>query len=630
MDSILPQENQLLDLVLPARAAKAGKPEQLGLLEDILDKRQLEAHFQPILDLKSGEIIGYEGLIRGPVETPLHAPVELFRVAGKHGYALRLERLCRQTVLESFARLGLPHKLFLNVRPQCLALPGLGTTATRELLRRLGLSPERIVIELTENLPFFDFNSVRAALTNYRNLGFNVAIDDLGEGFASFRLWSELRPEYVKADMHFVQGIDSDPLKLQFLKSIQQIADTCRSHIIAEGVETEAELAVVRDLGIPFGQGYLVGRPVASPLQTPPDNVLLILRQREIAVYPETVVLYNNAVTAEKLSIPVAPVRPEVPNDEVFARFERDASLHAIPVVESGVPVGLLTRFAFVEAYARPFRKELFGRKPCRGFMDPNPLVVDKDITIQELSNRLVDADRRFIAEGFVLTERGRYVGLGTGQDLVREITNLQIAAARYANPLTLLPGNVPINEHIERLLRARIGFTACHCDLDHFKPFNDAYGYRRGDDMIQLTGHILFDACDVRRDFLGHIGGDDFILLMQSADWSMRCREALERFDRESARLYAAEDLARGGLLAEDRKGNPVTHPIGALSIGAVVVEAGDYLSHYEVSSAAAEAKRQAKRSPGSSMFVERRRPGVERRSDDTLSLTVTPFVKR
>jgi EAL domain-containing protein (putative c-di-GMP-specific phosphodiesterase class I)/CBS domain-containing protein len=411
MDSILPQEGELLDLVLPARAAKAGKPEQLGLLEDILDKRQLEAHFQPILDLKSGEIIGYEGLIRGPVETPLHAPVELFRVAGKHGYALRLERLCRQTVLESFARLGLPHKLFLNVRPQCLALPGLGTTATRELLRRLGLSPERIVIELTENLPFFDFNSVRAALTNYRNLGFNVAIDDLGEGFASFRLWSELRPEYVKADMHFVQGIDSDPLKLQFLKSIQQIADTCRSHIIAEGVETEAELAVVRDLGIPFGQGYLVGRPVACPVQAPPDNVLLILRQREIAVYPETVVLYNNAITAEKLLIPVAPVRPEVPNDEVFARFERDASLHAIPVVESGAPVGLLTRFAFVEAYARPFRKELFGRKPCRGFMDPNPLVVDKDITIQELSNRLVDADRRFLAEGFVLTERGRYVG---------------------------------------------------------------------------------------------------------------------------------------------------------------------------------------------------------------------------
>jgi diguanylate cyclase (GGDEF)-like protein len=630
MDRTLPLETEPSEPAPSDRITKSGKPEQLGLLEEILDKRQLEAHFQPILDLKSGEILGYEGLIRGPADTPLHRPVELFRAANKHGYALRLERLCRQTVLESFSRQGLAHKLFLNVRPQCLALPGLGTAATRELLKRLGLSPERIVIELTENLPFFDFGSVRAALTNYRNLGFNVAIDDLGEGFASFRLWSELRPEYVKADMHFVQGIDSDPLKLQFLKSIQQIADTCRSHIIAEGVETEAELAVIRDLGIPFGQGYLIGRPSAAPAQAAPDNVLHVLRQQEIAIYPETLILQNNTITAEKLLVVVDPVRPDESNDHVFDRFEKDPALHAIPVVEHDVPVGLLNRFAFIEGYARPFRKELFGRKSCRNFMDTDPLVVDKDITIQELSSRLVDAHSRYLAEGFILTENGRYAGLGTGQDLVREITNLQIAAARYANPLTLLPGNVPINEHIERLLRARIEFVACHCDLDHFKPFNDAYGYRRGDDMIQLTGRILAEACDSRRDFLGHIGGDDFILLMQSADWTARCRAALERFDRESARLYAEEDLQRGGLLAEDRKGNTVTHPISALSIGAVVAEPGDYVSHYEVSSAASEAKRQAKRSTGSSMFVERRRPGLERRYESTLSLTIPPFAKR
>jgi hypothetical protein len=79
-----------------------------------------------------------------------------------------------------------------------------------------------------------------------------------------------------------------------------------------------------------------------------------------------------------------------------------------------------------------------------------------------------------------------------------------------------------------------------------------------------------------------------------------------------DGLRLYAYDDRARGGLLAEDRKGNPVTLPLGALSIGAVVVEPGDYPSHYEVSTAAAEAKRQAKRSSGSSLFVERRRPSL------------------
>jgi diguanylate cyclase (GGDEF)-like protein len=630
MKSTVPASSGLVDPTQPERAGKPGRPEQLGLIEEVIEKRLLEAYFQPILELGSGEVIGFEGLIRGPADTPLRAPVELFRIANKHGFALRLERLCRQTVLESFARLGLPHKLFLNVRPQCLALPGLGTAATRELLRRLGLSPERIVIELTENLPIFDFNSVRAALTSYRNLGFHIAIDDLGEGFASFRLWSELRPEYVKADMHFVQGIDNDPLKLQFLKSIQQIADTCRSHIIAEGIETDAELRVIRDPGIPFGQGNLLGPPAASPAVRPPENVLRILRQREIAVYPETLVLQNTAVTAEKLLIRVDPVGPRTPNGDVYARFALDQSLHAIPVVENGAVLGLLNRHAFIDGYARPFRRELFGRKPCRAFMDPEPLVVEKDITIQELSSRLVDAASRYLSEGFVLTERGRYAGLGTGRDLMREITNLQITAARYANPLTLLPGNVPINEHIERLLRARIAFVACYCDLDHFKPFNDAYGYRRGDDMIQLTGRILLEACDARRDFIGHIGGDDFILLLQSADWACRNHRALERFDQESPRLYASEDLARGGLLAEDRRANPVTHPLCALSIGAVVVEPGDYASHYEVSAAAAEAKRQAKRTTGSSMFVERRRPALEHRSEHALDPSMAPFGRR
>lgn len=113
--------------------------------------------------------------------------MELFRWATKYGHALRLERLRRQTLLETFAGLGLSHNLFLNVRPQCLAPRGLGTAATPELLRRLGLSPERSVIELTESLPIFNFTTVRAALTSYRNMGFSVALDDMGDGFASFR-----------------------------------------------------------------------------------------------------------------------------------------------------------------------------------------------------------------------------------------------------------------------------------------------------------------------------------------------------------------------------------------------------------------------------------------------------------
>jgi diguanylate cyclase (GGDEF)-like protein len=515
-------------------------------------------------------------------------------------------------VVQAFAQLGLPQRLFLNVRPQCLALPGLGTTATRELLRQLDIQPERIVIELTEHLPMFDFSSVRTALTSYRSLGFQVAIDDLGEGFASFRMWSELRPQYVKADMHFVQGIDRDPLKLQFLKSIQQIAEISGSLIIAEGIETAAELEVVRDLGIPYGQGYFIARPAAQPPRQAPDPVLAVLKGPRSELRAELPGLGSLGGGAESLLIPVAPVGPDTACSEVLARFEQDGALHAVPVVHDGTPIGLIERHAFLERFVRPFRKELFGRKACSQLMDASPLIVERDIGIQELSNRLAQGERRHLMEGFVLTERGRYVGLGTGQDLMREITRLQVSAARYANPLTLLPGNVPINEHIDRLLRAGMRFAACHCDLDHFKPFNDAYGYRRGDDVIQLAARILAESCDGSRDFLGHVGGDDFILLLRNSDWGSRCGTAVQRFAAECTHLYSAAELERGGLLAEDRQGRAVLHPLLTLSIGAVVVEPHEYASHHDVSQAAAEAKRQAKRLGGNRVFVERRKAGA------------------
>src|SRR6202022_2619470 len=130
--------------------------------------------------------------------------------------------------------------------------------------------------------------------------------------------------------------------------------------------------------------------------------------------------------------------------------------------------------------------------------------------------------------DGFVLVDAGRYVGLGTAEQLVRSVTEMRIEAARHANPLTFPPGNIPISEHIARLLSARISFTACYCDLNNFKPYNDQYGYWRGDEMIRLAAGVISGSCDARRDFVGHVGGHDFVVLFQSADWDRRCAQIL------------------------------------------------------------------------------------------------------
>ena len=580
----------------------------LARLKEILEQRQLNALFQPIINMQRGEIVGYEGLIRGPSDSPLHSPMNLFKVARAHGLSVEIEHMCRRVVIERFAELGLPGKLFLNVSPEMLLQPRARHGETLGYIQEVGLNPDRVIIELTENQPTYDYDLLREAAKHYRGMGFEIAIDDLGEGFSSLRLWSELRPEYVKIDMHFVQGINQDPVKLQFVRSIQEIAEQSGTVVIAEGIETQTELLLIRDLGIAYGQGYHIARPHATPAASLTTEVAKSLNRNNVAVYPSKNAFENSAVTALRLLRIVPAASPDMTNSEVCDMFNGDPELEVIPVVERSIPVGLITRRDLIDRFARLYSRDLYGKKPCTTFMDSRPLITDKDTSLQELSQIIVAADRHHLSNGFIITDQGRYLGMGTGQDLMREITQMQINAARYANPLTLLPGNVPINEHIDRLLQNGVKFAACYADLDHFKPFNDVYGYRRGDDVIQLTARIIGNHCDPNRDFIGHIGGDDFIILFQSEDWEARCNAVIEEFAGAVPHFFAKEDRERGGYLSEDRRGRKVFHSLISLSLGVVRVDPGQYASHLQIATAASDAKKQAKKIPGNSLFIERR----------------------
>lgn len=587
----------------------AGDDEMRHHLLSILRKKLLFAIFQPIIGMDNGEMLGYEGLIRGPSDSPLHSPVKLFEAAARFGLTDEVESLSRLTVVAAFAAKSLPGKLFMNTSPECLLKPHPDERNTLALLQEIGLSPERIIIELTESSPIYDYRRLREAAVYYQRQGFKIAIDDLGEGFSGLRLWSELRPDFVKIDQHFIQGINQDPIKLQFVKSIQQIAENSASQIIAEGIETRAEFAVVRDLGIAYGQGYFIARPASVPTRVLPHDVAEAVSLTAISVYPQPGGVKQSA-TARKLQSHVAPVAPNDQQESVYNRFARDPDLKSLPVVEAGVPIGLISRYDLIEKFSRPFFRELNSKKPCAALMRTAPIVVEASISIEDLGQKVALAGENYLADGFVVTDGGRYIGMATGYALMREITQLQISAARYANPLTFLPGNVPINQHIDRLLESKAAFHACYCDLDYFKPFNDVYGYRKGDDVIQMMSRILVNACDPERDFVGHIGGDDFILLFQSPDWESRCRDVLATFEREVQWFFDEEIRVRGGFISEDRLGNPVFYPVTSMSIGAVGVEAGAYASHHEIAAAAAEAKKMAKRTPGNTLFIERRKP--------------------
>ena len=580
---------------------------ELDLLRECLRERALGTVFQPIMELRSGRVYGYEALTRGPKGSALEFPDRLFGVARRFGLGPSLERVAARLALERFAGSGVQGKLFVNFSPAALESQALSGEEIVYDLRSLGLSPSQVVIELTEQESIGDRKPAWETLLNCRKLGFEIAIDDLGEGFASLKLWSELRPEYVKVDKHFINGCSRDPLKLQMTRAIQLIAQISGSKVLAEGIEESGDFMAVRDLGLRFGQGYLFSHPGPRPESEEAVRVWQQMSGKPIPAFPEPTGPVGR-VTARKLLRTVVPVAPEDVNDHVFARFEAEPDLHVLPVVSVGVPMGVINRAALIDRFARPYRRELFGKRSCSMFMNARTVSVDINTALQEISLLISEAGPHALADGFVITEEGRYLGIGSGQDLMREITEQQITAARYANPLTLLPGNVPIAQHIERLITQGCSFVACYCDLDNFKPYNDVYGYQRGDEALLLTAKVLTESCEPRFDFLGHVGGDDFVLVFQSADWERRCEDALLRFQAGVRQLYSAEDVVHNGFHAEDRAGTRQFFPLTSLSIGAVQVVPGTYASHYEVAAAATDVKKQAKRIDGNALFVERR----------------------
>jgi EAL domain-containing protein (putative c-di-GMP-specific phosphodiesterase class I)/GGDEF domain-containing protein len=578
-------------------------------LEHILKNARLMTLLQPVLDLVEGRMMGYEALSRGPSNSPLHAPQALFRVADHHGMLAALDWACVHMALKTFAQLDLSGKLFVNLSPSSLLDASFAPDAILAALDQVGLTSSQVVVEITENAAALDYGALRHAVSLLRAAGIEVAIDDLGEGFSSLRLWSELKPAFVKIDKHFIADIHQDPHKIQFVRSIRQLAEGAHSYVIAEGVESQSELAVLKDLGIRYAQGYLIGRPSPVPIRLPSREVAACLQSGKVSVFPVPRGRDGLHVLAGKLAVSAPFVTPTTASQDVLKLMMQHPELHAVAVVDQDIPVGIIHRPALLDRFITLYGRELHGRKPCRELMDTDPLIVDKATRMAELSELVVKKGKTAFTQGFVITTEGRYLGLGSGFDLMREVTEMQIVSARYANPLSGLPGNVPIQEHMERLLANEQTFVTAYFDLDQFKPYNDVYGFRRGDNIIQLLARILRESCIPELDFIGHIGGDDFVVLFQSLDWEVRCHGMLARFDRECLALFNPEHVEAGGYYSEDRRGAMAFHTLVTLSIGAVLVDPTNFHQYQEVARAASEAKRMAKRIDGSSLFVDQRR---------------------
>jgi EAL domain-containing protein (putative c-di-GMP-specific phosphodiesterase class I)/GGDEF domain-containing protein len=580
-----------------------------GPISRLLTERALSSVFQPIVSLTGGGIHAHEALIRGPQGMPLQSPDALFAAARREGLLQDLEVACVLAALERWAALKQNGRLFVNISASALArcFHGRSGVHITEYVSRFGLNPGMVVFELTEHEQVTDIVQLVEIAREVHAAGMSFALDDFGDGRSSLRLWSELSPDVVKIDKYFTGQISQHAKKLKTLRALMQIAETFGTTLVAEGVETGDDLRVLRDLGVPLVQGYFLGRPDRQPRERIDAAAQSVLDDSRVAVMPLQRMVSSPGRLSQGQVLVAAPLTPQATNDEAAAIFHEHPDWHALAVVENGVAVALLGRQQFLDRYAKLYFKEIYGRRPCMTFANVSPTLIDVADDIDHLIRVLTSQDQRYLSEGFVYTVNGRYHGLGTGHQLVRQVTESRIEAARHANPLTLLPGNIPISEHIDRLLGSGADFVVSYADLSGFKPFNDYYGYWRGDEVIKLVAATVTAHCDPKRDFVGHVGGDDFVVLFQSSDWERRCEEMVAEFNTKSIGLYDEDARAAGGIEAEDRGGVKRFFGFTLLYMGVIPVRGrSSYENASGVASAAARAKQMAK-SSARSIYIDR-----------------------
>ena len=573
-------------------------------LHQLISRKALTPLFQPILDLNNAKVIGYEALIRGPSNSPLHSPVLLFKTAMACNLLEPLEMLCREISIVAFAKANVSGLLFLNVNPLLLLTADHPSGITKTMLKQVNLDPARVVIEISEQYQVEEPSLLIKAVNHYRELGFSIAIDDLGSGFSGLKLWSEIKPDIIKIDRYFISQIHADPTKRAFVQNIVSLAKATGASIVAEGIETTEELLLCQELGANFGQGYLLGRPIPQLIVPPTGRYLLSTNrntQRDGQEFVGVIALDWPSIDASLAA------------GAVLDLFLKSPSWHCLAVVDNGQAVGVVSKTELQEKFSRPYGRALYEKKPISQLMCSKPVFVDEHVTLDEVSLLVTEHEADNESWYFVITTAGRYLGIGSVRALLKKITERKLQHARYANPLTLLPGNVPIYQEIDRLLAAGDDFAVAYADLNYFKPYNDTYGYSRGDLVLQLLADVINQVLGKSGHFIGHIGGDDFVIIFTTIHFQSYCEQILQSFNTRIVHYYDEVDVNAGGIHALSRTGEACFYPLLSLAIGIAQPSSELCISHHDVAAITTSAKHEAKKLKNGGIFVSRRRGPTE-----------------
>jgi len=235
---------------------------------DIVQNKSLTSYFQPIIKADDRSIYGYEALIRGvKANGELVFPDVLFEKSTRNDLNFKLDRLCRESALKTAAVKQITQKVFINFIPTAIYDPEFCLSSTVKWAKQLEFDPKNIIFEVVETEAVKDKEHLSNILKFYQKQGFEIALDDVGEGYSSLNMLIKLRPNIIKIDRNIIQDIHKDELKQSTYRALYNLAKENGIKVLAEGVESSFELEAIESIGVDLIQGYYFGRPSAEPLR---------------------------------------------------------------------------------------------------------------------------------------------------------------------------------------------------------------------------------------------------------------------------------------------------------------------------------------------------------------------------
>ncbi|KAA5831988.1 GGDEF domain-containing protein [Saccharopolyspora hirsuta] len=538
--------------------------------------------FQPLINIKTGAIVAIEALAR-PVGTHVQ---ELFREAARQRRLTELDVELATAALSAAAEHESLLPLHINIFGGTVTHDLQRLDLVRERLREIGRREQEVTLEIGPPFARLNTDDLLVGVDKLRADGFQIALDGVGEGDVPLALIADIGPAVVKLDRAVVQQLPESPARVAVVESVRHLCEATDSQLVAEGVENERQLTTLRRNGVRLVQGNLLAPAARRPPTA--SSVPGVAAEVTDPHGPPISSLASGPRVTEFLS-PATILPTDVTADKVRGVLADHPEISGVVLVdEENRPQWTIDRNRFLLAVTGPYGHALHAKRPASRLAD-EPRVVTTATTAMEALSLVTRSDQyRMYDDAIVVDESGRCLGAVRAGDLIRGMAELKVEEAAALNPLTRLPGSDAIARDVTRRIAADEVFAVSWLDIDGFKTVNDTAGFSAGDDLIRAIGRSLTDAATSLSSVqVGHVGGDDFLLVADLDD------------------LVALAEL----VLGPERSAGGVAV---SLSLATLVCTPSTVEGYDEVSSRLAPLKKHAKSLTGSSWVMSR--PGSDR----------------